>query len=189
MVNHNLLAKIMLIHMNQPDVPCDTCTEEKQASLESYESYELSLNKNKITYILKQPEIENIKNENIKIKDTNKSEIKTKEKSRMNPEKNCWCYNKESQDMRCCGLCYTFCYLTNKEDQCYVCPETFEIFYTSGYFVTTCGYGHTGDDCEDCVPTTLCLPLKLPIFFPCLLGSLFNNVINYCRYTDSNYLC
>lgn len=103
--------------------------------------------------------------------------------------KKCWCYNKESQDMRCCGLCYTFCYDTNKDKQCYMCPETFEIYYTSGYIITTCGGMQNKEDCENCVPTTFCFPLKFAMFWPCLFGSLFNNSINYCRNTNTNYLC
>jgi hypothetical protein len=112
--------------------------------------------------------------------------IKNNSKSK---EKKCWCYNKESQDMRCCGLCYTCCYFPNKDDQCYMCPETFETYYTSGYVITTDGSSRTGEDCEDCLCTTLCLPIKLSLFFPCLVGSLFNNSINYCRNTNTNYLC
>lgn len=105
----------------------------------------------------------------------------------------CGCYNKEtSNDMRCCGLCYGLCTTRNKADQCYVCPETFEIYYNSGYFVTTDSLSKTGEPCEDCLCTILCLPTKLPLFFPCLLGSIFNNVINVCRNTTTiphNYLC
>ena len=103
-------------------------------------------------------------------------------------EKPLCCYNKESKDMRCCGLCYTFCYNPNKDNQCYVCPETFKIYYKSGYFTTIDG-SQTGEECENCLCTVLCLPIKIPIFFPCLLGSLFNNAINYCRNTETNYLC
>ena len=65
MVNYNLLAKIMLIHMNQQDVPCDVYTEEKKKSFESLESLKSSLNKNQLIYILKQPVIENIKSNNL----------------------------------------------------------------------------------------------------------------------------
>ena len=113
----------------------------------------------------------------------------TKEKVQEHYKKKCWCYNKDSQDMRCCGLCYTLCYIPNKEDQCYMCPETFEIYYTSGYVITTDGGSQTGEDCENCLCTTLCLPFKIALFWPCLFGSLFNNSINYCRDTNTNYLC
>jgi hypothetical protein len=135
------------------------------------------------TYILQQP----IKKENteiVKIYNMNTEKNKKNEKH----VKPCWCYNKESKDMRCCGLCYTFCYISNKDDQCYMCPETFREYYTSGYVITTDGYGHTGEECEDCLCTTLCLPFKLSLFWSCCFGSLFNNSINYCRNTNANYL-
>ena len=104
-------------------------------------------------------------------------------------EKKCWCYNKDSLDMRCCGLCYTFCYIPDKDKQCYLCPETFEIYYNSGYVITTDGGSQTGEECEHCVCTTFCLPVKLILFWPCLFGSLFNTTVNFCRNTNENYLC
>ena len=130
--------------------------------------------------------INNIKNniKNSNIKNNSKNNSKNNEKK----TKHCCCYNKESQDMRCCGLCYTFCYYPDKEDQCYMCPETFEIYYTSGYFITSCGYGDSNEECENCLPTVFCLPVKIALFWPCLFGSLCNNSINYCRSTDANYL-
>jgi len=119
----------------------------------------------------------------------NKSLINNKTtKEQKQHKKKCWCYNKDSQDMRCCGLCYTFCYIPNKEYQCYLCPETFEIYYTSGYVITSDGYGKTDEECEDCFCTTLCLPTKFALFWPCCIGSVFNNSINYCRDTNMNYL-
>ena len=142
------------------------------------------------TDILKQPgkieNIENIKNNIQKNEETTKKKQTTNKTNK--PVKKCWCYNKESLDMRCCGLCYTCCYIPDKDKQCYVCPETFEIYYNSGYFITTDGGSQTGEECENCLCTAFCLPLKLPMFFSCLLGSLFNNSINYCRNTESNYL-
>jgi hypothetical protein len=95
----------------------------------------------------------------------------------------CYCYSKNSIDMRACGLCYTFCYNPNKIEQCYMCPNTFNEYYTSGYFVTK--YSGSVDDC--CCTVTF-LPCKIPLFFPCLLGSLCNNIINYYRNTNTNYL-
>ena len=115
--------------------------------------------------------------------------IKNNSKKNENQSKDWWCYNKDSQDMRCCGLCYTCCYIQNKEDQCYMCPETFEIYYTSGYVITTAGYGKTDEECDNCLCTTLCLPFKIALFWPCLLGSIVNNSINWCRDTSMNYLC
>jgi hypothetical protein len=143
------------------------------------------------THIIKQPvKIENIKSNYQKNEAMNKLKIQTIQKPNINTktEKKCWCYNKESLDMRCCGLCYTFCYIPDKDKQCYMCPETFEIYYTSGYVITTEG-SQTGEECENCLCTTLCLPFKFALFWPCLFGSLFNNAINYCRNTETNYLC
>ena len=131
--------------------------------------------------------INSIKN-NIKYNNTKNKSINTNTNINTK-EKKCWCYNKESQDMRCCGLCYTFCYNPNKVDQCYFCPETFEIYYTSGYVITNDGLSHTGEECEDCLCTTICLPTKIVLFWPCFFGSIFNNSINYCRDTNTNYLC
>ena len=90
--------------------------------------------------------------------------------------------------MRCCGLCYTCCYIPDKDKQCYLCPETFKTYYTSGYVVTTDSSIKTNEECEDCLCTILCLPFKLSLFWPCLCGSLFNNAINCCRDTNTNYL-
>ena len=137
------------------------------------------------------------KDKNIEIKNGNnyfinniKNNIKNTTLKNNRTQKKHWCcYNKESQDMRCCGLCYTCCYIPDKEEQCYMCPETFEIYYNSGYFITTDGYSQTGEECENCCCTTFCLPIKLALFWPCLLGSLFNNSINCCRNTNMNYLC
>lgn len=97
--------------------------------------------------------------------------------------KYCYCYSKNSDDMRACGLCYTFCYNPNEIDQCYFCPKTFNEYYKSGYFST-----NTTSKEGDCFCTIVFLPCKIPLFFPCLLGSLCNNIINYCRNTESNYL-
>ena len=96
----------------------------------------------------------------------------------------CYCYSKNSHDMRACGLCYTFCYKPDEIEQCYFCPRYFKEYYESGYFITK----QLGSEPECCC-TVAFLPFKLPLFFPCLLGSLFNNMINYCRDTESNYLC
>ena len=99
----------------------------------------------------------------------------------------CGCYNKESMDMRCCGICY--CYYDNlhNQEQCNICPETLDKYCTSSYIVTECKPKHNTDDCDDCIPTLLCLPLKFSMCFPCLFGAIFNNSINYCRGTHANY--
>ena len=185
MINHTLLAKIIELHSNNKMVlQTDTC---KMCKSNSDNIKDINVNQLILHNLHTQPVKTENENENIKKnmqQNTQKNEKILKEKD----NKVCCCYNKQSKDMRCCGLCYTFCYVPNKDDQCYMCLNTFEEYYTSGYFITTCGYGKTDDECENCVPTTLCLPIKLPIFFTCLLGSIFNNCINYCRVTNANYL-
>ena len=93
-------------------------------------------------------------------------------------------YGKDSIDARCCGACYYCCPSKYKEDQCYVCPVDFDEYWKSGYIQTHDGYGNTDDYCCFCV----FLPIKLPLFLPCFLGSLFNNCINWTRGTSLNYL-
>ena len=115
----------------------------------------------------------------------NNHKIINKEENPETPEhKLCCCYSKNSHDMRACGLCYTFCYSPDEIKQCYFCPRYFKEYYESGYFITK----QTGTETECCCTVTF-LPIKLPLFFTCLLGSLFNNMINYCRNTEANYLC
>jgi hypothetical protein len=104
---------------------------------------------------------------------------------------NCCCnacsgfvYGKESIDARCCGACHYCCPSKYKEEQCYVCPVDFNEYWNSGYVQTHDGYGDTSDCCCFCV----WLPIKLPLFSVCFLGSLLNNCINWTRGTNLNYL-
>ena len=106
-----------------------------------------------------------------------------KETTNTPENKLCCCYSKNSHDMRACGLCYTFCYKSDELDQCNFCPYTFKEYYESGYFMTKL----SGTD-PDCCCSIVFLPIKLPLFFPCLLGSIFNNMINCCCNTKANYL-
>ena len=109
------------------------------------------------------------------------------------------CYNIEtSQDMRCCGLCYYQCYQPNtptedKSEYC-CCPATFEDYVCKSEMVlTTMPYKHidiNGDECDETCYATICwLPCKLPLFIPCCMGSVINNIINLMRGTHMNYLC
>ena len=94
----------------------------------------------------------------------------------------CYCYNKDSTDSRCFGLCYCFCPIKIDKDvdkiPCEFCPKTMKEYIDSGYFNTE----------NDGLCTILCLPLKIPLFFPCILGSVFNNCINCLCNTNRNYL-
>ena len=114
----------------------------------------------------------------------NKIPQKKDEKEKNN---NCWCYNKESPDSRCCGLCYCFCLLKDQEKQCHCCPKTFSEYWHSGYVQTTSGYGNPEKE-ENGICCWFCFLPKFAVFFPCCLGSLCNNSINAVRKTQTNYL-
>jgi hypothetical protein len=104
------------------------------------------------------------------------------------------CYSSESNDSRCCGACYYLCPTKSIPDRCEFCPKTFSEYWHSGYIQTYEGSIDTRDPCpecgcdEDCFCTTLCIIPKFATFFPCFLGSLFNNAINACTDCERNYL-
>jgi hypothetical protein len=96
----------------------------------------------------------------------------------------CGCYKANSTDARCCGLCYCCCPAKDIDkykdlQRCDFCPNDFCEYWYSGYVQTTSGYGNQEEDING-VCCWLCFPVKLPMFFPCLLGSLCNQVINAC---------
>jgi len=102
----------------------------------------------------------------------------------------CWCYNKSSTDSRCCGACYCCCPVKDNEDPFMLCPNGFSEYWDSCYVQTVSGYGGKQKAIEEkngCF-TCVCFPIKFTLFFPCFLGSLFNECINCMRYTDTNYL-
>jgi len=116
-----------------------------------------------------------------------------KEKENTKKGINCYCYNKSSLDSRCCGACYCLCPVNDKIEQCYFCPYTLLEYWNSGYVQTSGGYGGanercSNDECSFCC--IICFPIKLPLFFPCLIGASFNHCINYIRggNTEHNYL-
>ena len=95
----------------------------------------------------------------------------------------CGCYKEDSTDTRCFGLCYFFCPAKNIDKEldsgrCDICPNHMKEYIKSGYFNTE----------NDGLCTVLCLPIKIPLFFPCILGSACNNFINCVCKTDRNYL-
>jgi len=104
------------------------------------------------------------------------------------------CYSSESNDSRCCGACYYLCPTKSITERCEFCPKTFSEYWHSGYIQTYEGSIDTRDPCpecgcdEDCFCTTLCIIPKFATFFPCFLGSLFNNAINACTDCERNYL-
>jgi len=106
---------------------------------------------------------------------------------------NLGCYNKTSPDMRCCGICYIFCPLKNnyynytnfKYERCELFYPNINIYCNSPYCVTESSYGLSENDC--CY-SCCCLPIKLPLFSLCLLGTIFNDIINTIRGTFHNYL-
>jgi len=106
---------------------------------------------------------------------------------------NLGCYNKTSPDMRCCGICYIFCplqknyynYTNFKYERCELFYPNINIYCNSPYCVTESSYGLSENDC--CY-SCCCLPVKLPLFSLCLLGTIFNDIINTIRGTFHNYL-
>ena len=132
-----------------------------------------------------------------------KSKIEPKPKSKASPtpkpkntlsnRKGTCCYSRESDESRCCGACYWLCPPNPKKERCECCPNTFCDYWKSGYIQTTQGGTRDEDschecECDDCFCTTICLPFKFPVFFPCFLGSLFNNCINELCVSNRNYL-
>ena len=93
------------------------------------------------------------------------------------------CYRKDSPDMRCCGLCY----MCSDEPDEGCCMPTMTEYFKSGLWITTDGSG-SGPDKDNCCCTLFCLPVKIPLCFPCLLATIFNSIINSCRGTNCNYL-
>lgn len=97
----------------------------------------------------------------------------------------CACYRLPIIDARCCGVCYFCCPVKPDAHQCNVCPNTFDVYWNSGYVQTEAGYGPPQPNGFCC---WLCFPLKITLFFPCCLGAICNNCINYMRDTEVNYL-
>jgi len=98
----------------------------------------------------------------------------------------CWCYKRNSIDSRCCGVCYACCPSKTVAKQCNFCPNDFKMYWDSGYVQTSTGYGVLDEKNGICC--WFCFPIKFPLFFPCCLGSLGNECINYMRNTNLNYL-
>ena len=124
---------------------------------------------------------------------------KTKQQNTKNTEnslskrKGMCCYSKESDDSRCCGACYWICPSKTVEEQCNFCPKNFCEFWKSGYIQTREGGVKEENvcrecECDDCFYTTICFPCKFPLFFPCFIGSVFNEGINKLCGNKRNYL-
>ena len=96
----------------------------------------------------------------------------------------CACYERNSVDARCCGVCYCCCPTPNKSAQFNLCPITFSEYWYSGCIQTHAGYSPEPPNGVCC---WLCFPVKFPLTFTCMLGSLFNNSINWLRGTKLNY--
>jgi hypothetical protein len=98
------------------------------------------------------------------------------------------CYNADSTDARCCGLCYCCCRAKNIEkeidkERCDCCPNDFNEYWYSGYVQTTAGYGNSDEDING-VYCWFCFPVKFSLFFSCCLGSLVNQTLNTCCATS-----
>jgi len=121
-----------------------------------------------------------------------KAKQKNTENSISNRKGKC-CYSKESDESRCCGVCYWLCRSNPTKERCECCPNTFCDYWKSGYIQTTEGFVRDEDrcrdcECDDCFCTVICFPFKFPVFFPCFLGSLFNEGINKLCGSNRNYL-
>jgi len=104
------------------------------------------------------------------------------EKENYNPC--CGCYEADSTDARCCGVCYCCCPAANIDKEidkkrCDCCPNDFNEYWYSGLVQTTMGYGNPAEEING-VCCWFCFPIKFSMFFPCFLGSLLNHTINHC---------
>jgi hypothetical protein len=93
------------------------------------------------------------------------------------------CYSKKSSDARCCGLCFYCCPAKIYKDKFELCPINLYDYWISCYVQTNDGVRREEKD----VCCFVCFPVKIVLFFPCLLGSLSNGFINCLRKTDLNY--
>lgn len=120
------------------------------------------------------------------VKNNGKNNVKNNIKKKKKESKYC-CpfYNRDSEDSRCCGLCYCCCPAKSAEEQCNCCPNSFEMYWHSGYVQTTAGIGKEEENGICC---WFCFPIKFSLFFPCFIGSLVNSSINNVRKTKNNYL-
>jgi hypothetical protein len=96
----------------------------------------------------------------------------------------CGCYEPDSTDARCCGVCYCCCPAANidkdiDKKRCDCCPNDFSEYWYSGLVQTTMGYGNSEEDINGCC-CFVCFPIKFAFFFPCFFGSLLNHAINSC---------
>lgn len=131
-------------------------------------------------------------------KKVNKKIVKKQKKTKITEDnlferKGKCCYSKESDDSRCCGVCYWLCTSNTHKERCECCPNTFCDYWKSGYIQTTEGSVNKEDscrefECDDCFCTVICFPFKFPVFFPCFLGSLFNEGVNKLCESNRNYL-
>ena len=97
------------------------------------------------------------------------------------------CYAKDSKDSRCCGICDKCFRTKDNNTRCDCCPNNLHDYCRSGMIYTDSGTLDKNDEtCGVCC--VVCFPIKLSIFFPCCLGSWFNQCVNNCRGTNTNYL-
>jgi hypothetical protein len=145
-----------------------------------------------IHYIDTPPKYEEPKNIERIIKNNNSNSKPNRSEYIPPKRKGACCYSAESDDSRCCGACYWLCPSSADEEQNNCCPSTFCEYWKSGYIQTTDGTLRDEErcdecECDDCFWTTVCLPCKFPIFFPCFLGAVFNGCMNKICGSERNY--
>ena len=73
-----------------------------------------------------------------------------------------------------------------------MCLKNFSEYLSSPYFITEYCARPSDDENDKCCTifmTLLCCIPKQVTCFPCLVGSLINQCLNYVKKTDQNYLC
>jgi len=140
-----------------------------------------------IEYYFRAPSLHS---EKITVQPKAQAYVKTPAKAPV-PEYNCCpCYDRDSTDARCCGICYKCCPVKDNETRCDWCLNDLDEYCKSGMVYTDSGMPGNGNKPDgDCnIFCVICLPIKFSFFFSCCFGSCFNGCINSCRDTNTNYL-
>jgi hypothetical protein len=72
---------------------------------------------------------------------------------------------------------------TSPKKEC--CYKNIKEHLHSGYCLTSESF----TSLEDGICTLIFFPFKIVFCLPCHIGAVVNTILNYCCYTDKNYLC